>query len=313
MNRFHGEKSVWPIVKVQIKKAKKSQQIFAAIAYIGIDAPKIMPLRRGDVLVCNSSDEAIKQGSTSAKALNVFFERGVKIFNEPRLHGKVVVFPKRVFVGSANVSTRSRDVLYEAVVETTDPKIIGSSLSFVQRLAQEISKIDREDIKRLQGLPVANLSPQNLPPKVLQPLMKVPNQVPILKLIPICFEAYSQKVESKIRTTKKSIRSDFFDGGSRADIEGQEWGSDWWSILKPGMWYIGVAESGRLYQPKKVIKVSKVTSRTGIVWLAKPKQGKSFIQNRELLLKLDFNWDDDRAMVLKEEKTRALLKLFKED
>ena len=42
MNRFHGEKSVWPIVKMQIKKAKKSQQIFAAIAYIGIDAPKIM-------------------------------------------------------------------------------------------------------------------------------------------------------------------------------------------------------------------------------------------------------------------------------
>ena len=94
MNRFHGEKSVWPIVKVQIKKAKKSQQIFAAIAYIGIDAPKIMPLRRGDVLVCNSSDEAIKQGSTSAKALNVFLNEVSRFSMNLVYMGKWWCFPK---------------------------------------------------------------------------------------------------------------------------------------------------------------------------------------------------------------------------
>lgn len=313
MNKFHGEKSAWPTIKAQLRKAKKSQQIFAAIAYLGVDAPLIMPLRQGDVLVCNASDAAIKQGSTSAKALKIFFERGVKIFNEPSLHGKVVVFPKRVFVGSANVSTRSRDVLYEAVVETTDPKIIRSSLRFVQGLAQEISKIDREDVKRLQGLPVAKLPLGDPPPKVLLPLLKVPKQVPLLKLIPVEFGDQSKAVENKIKATTKSVRFDFFEGGNRADIEGQEWSADWWSSIKPGMWYIGVTESGRLYQPKKVIKLSKVTSRTGVMWLAKPKLGKSFIQNRDLLQKLNFNWHDEKTLVLKEVETRALLKLFAED
>ena len=310
MIRFHGEKSVWPVVKAQIKRSKNTQQIFAAIAYIGADGTKIMPLRRGDVLVCNASDAAIKQGSTSAKALKTFFDRGVRIFNEPRLHGKVVVFPKRVFVGSANVSTRSRDVLHEAVVETTDPKIIKSSLRFVQRLAQEISQIDRKEMKRLQGLPVARTSQIDLPQRVLPPLLKVPKQVPLLKLYPLEFDYLSKAVESKIRATTKSVRSDFFKGGNRADIEGQEWSADWWSSIKPGMWYIGVTESGRLYQPKKVIKLSKVTSRTGVMWLAKPKLGKSFIQNRDLLQKLNFNWHDEKPLVLKEEETRALLKLF---
>ena len=111
MIRFHGDTSVWPIIKEQIKKTRKSQQIFAAIAYVGLDATKIMPLRRGDVLVCNASDAAIKQGSTSAIALEKLLRRGVKIFNEPNLHGKVVVFPMKAFVGSANVSRRSEDVL----------------------------------------------------------------------------------------------------------------------------------------------------------------------------------------------------------
>ena len=313
MNRFHGEKSVWPVIKDQIKKAKKSQQIFAAIAYIGADAPKLMPLRRGDVLVCNASDAAIKQGATSANALQAFLGMGVKVFNEPRLHGKVVVFQKRAFVGSANVSTHSRDVLHEAVVETTDPKIIGSSLRFVQRLAQEISELDRNEIKRLQGLPVVKKSQIDSSTKVLQPLMRMPKQVPLLKLYPVIHDDYSKAVENKIKTATKSVRSDFFEGGSRADIIGQETNSDWWSSIKPGMWYVGVTKSGRLYQPKKVIKLSKVTSHTGIIWLAKPKEGKGFIQNRDLLLNIGFNWKDEKPLVLKEEKTRALLRLFEND
>jgi hypothetical protein len=68
-----------------------------------------------------------------------------------------------------------------------------------------------------------------------------------------------------------------------------------------------------LYQPKKVIKLSKVTSHTGIIWLAKPKEGKGFIQNRDLLLNIGFNWKDEKPLVLKEEKTRALLRLFEND
>ena len=307
MNRFHGDKSVWPVIKRQIKSTKKSQQIFVAIAYVGTNAAKIMPLRRGDVLVCNASDAAIKQGSTSARALETFFNRGVQIFNEPRLHGKVVIFPKRVFVGSANVSTRSRDVLYEAVVETTDPKTIGSSLKFVHRLAQRISRIDRNDIKRLRALPVKKSPP---PPPVLKPVLEIPKQVPLLKLIPVSYGDWSNAVEKEFEETRTAVRTDFFNGGENALVEAQEWDSDWWSVIKPEMWFIGVTKSGRLHKPKKVIKLSKVTKRHAILWLAKPKHGKSAIVNHEWLRESGFNWDDNKPLVLKEEKTRSLLKLF---
>ena len=313
MNKFHGQKSVWPIIKEQIKKARKSQQIFAAIAYIGVDAAKLMPLRRGDVLVCNASDAAIKQGSTSAEALKTFFNRGVKIFNEPHLHAKVVVFPKRIFVGSANVSTRSKEVLHEAVVETTDPQTIESSLRFVQHLAQGISQIRSDDIERLRGLKVDPPPPPDDEPLVLQPLMELPKQVPLLKLMPIIFSNYSMAVENEIEAKKKSVRSDFFEGGSRANIEGQEEHADWWGHIKPNMWYIGVSKSGRLYQPKKVIKLSKVTKTSGIMWLAKPKKSKHFVKNQDLLLKLGFNWEDDKALVLRDAQTRALMKLFRKN
>lgn len=309
MIRFHGDASVWPIIKKQIKRTKKSQQIFVAIAYIGIDAAKIMPLRRGDVLVCNASDFAIKQGSTSAIALEKFVNHGVKIFNEPHLHGKVVVFPKKSFVGSANASSRSKEVLLEAVVETTDAAVVRASQRFVQRHAKAISRLNQEDIKRIRKIRVKRPEPPPPPPPL--PLLMIPKEVPILKLVPIEFAEWSTAVEQEIRQRKKSIRANFFDGGSSADIMAEEWHSDWWSEYRPGMWCAGVTKSGRIYAPKRVIKLSKVTKNSGILWLAVPKKRKSFIKDEVLLSRLGFDWEADVAVVLRNERTRSLLKQFR--
>lgn len=310
MIRFHGNTSVWPIIKEHIKKSKKSQQIFAAVAYVGSDAARIMPLRRGDVLVCNASDAAIKQGATSVKALKVFLDRGVKVFNEPRLHGKVVIFPKRTFVGSANVSSRSKDFLFEAVVETTDPTVVGSSQLFVERHAQAISRLHHDEIKRMLRIPVKRPEPPPPPPPL--PLLQIPKQVPLLKVLPVKFNHYSYAVENQISEQRKSIRADFFDGGNRADIQGEEWGSDWWSVFQPDMWYIGITESGRIYKPSRVIKLSKVTKTLGIVWLALPKEGKNFVKNPALLSRLGIDHENFDHLVLKHEQTKPLLKLFRE-
>ena len=309
MIKFHGQKSVWPRIKVQINKTRKSEQIFAAIAYVGVDATKLMPLRRGDVLVCNASDAAIKQGATSAKALQAFFSKGVKVFNEPRLHGKVVVFQKRAFVWSANASTRSRDVLHEAVVETTDSRVIGASLNFVQLLAQEISLLDLEDIKRLQRIPVKKRE-LDKSPRIFEPLLEVPNQVSLLKLVPIKDTPYSETLEKKISKEKKSVSSEFFKGGSRADIQTIKWGSKFWDEVKPNMWIIEVNKTGRMSAPKQVIKLSKVTKTYGIVWLAKPKRSKPSVKDVDLLHKIGFNWEANKPLVLRGAKTSLILKLF---
>ena len=67
MDRFLGKNRVWSAINERVKS--QSKQVIAAVAYVGIDAPYILPLRRGDLLVCNASKAAIKQGSTSALAL----------------------------------------------------------------------------------------------------------------------------------------------------------------------------------------------------------------------------------------------------
>lgn len=308
MIRLHSDKSVWPTIKEQIKKTNKSQQILAAIAYVGIDANKILPLRRGDVLVCNASDASIKQGSTSAIALKSFFDRGVKVFNEPRLHGKVVVFPRRAFVGSANVSSRSRDSLFEAVVETTDSTVVGSSQRFVERHAQAVSRLDYEDVKRMLRIPVKR--PEPTPPPRL-PLLRLPKQVPLLKLLPVNFDYLSYAVEKEIEQQRKSIRDDFFDGGRSADVEAEEWHSDWWSVIQPDMWYVGVTKSGRLYKPRQVIKLSKPTKHRGVLWLAVPKEGKNFVKDPTTLSRHGFKWDEIDHLVLRKKETEAILKLFR--
>jgi hypothetical protein len=309
MIRFHGDTSVWPIIKEHIKKSKKSQQIFAAVAYVGSDAARIMPLRRGDVLVCNASDAAIEQGSTSAIALKSYFNRGVIIFNEPRLHGKLVVFPKRTFVGSANVSSRSRDSLFEAVVETTDPTVVGSSQRFVEHHAHAVSRLDHEDIKRMQRIPVKR--PEPLPPPPPLPLLRIPKQVPLLKLVPVEFFNYSYAVKNEIGQQRKSIRNDFFDGGRSADVEAEEWHSDWWRVIQPDMWYVGVTKLGRIYKPKQVIKLSKVTKNRGVLWLAVPKEGKNFVKDQMILSRHGFKWDGTNHLVLRKKETEAILNLFR--
>jgi hypothetical protein len=308
--RFHGDTSVWPVIKEQIKKTRKSQQIFAAIAYVGLDATKIMPLRRGDVLVCNASDAAIKQASTSAIALEKFFKRGVRIFNEPDLHGKVVVFPKKAFVGSANVSRRSEDVLLEAVVETAAPRVIASAQKFVERHAREVAQLDREDIQRMRKIKVKRPVPDGKPRTDLFPSMELPSRVPVLKLMPVDFGEYSTVAKNEIAASKRDVREHFFAGGKSANIEAEQWHSGWWRDVQPGMWYAGVTSYGRIYKPRKVIRLSKVSKQWGVMWLANPKNGRNFIKDPALLSRLGFHYESDTVIVLRDSETRAFLKRF---
>lgn len=60
-----------------------------------------------------------------------------------------------------------------------------------------------------------------------------------------------------------------------------------------------------------MIKLSKVTKNSGILWLAVPKKRKSFIKDEVLLSRLGFDWEADVAVVLRNERTRSLLKQFR--
>lgn len=131
---------------------KRNGRAVAAVAYIGAEAPSLMPLRKGDLLVCDAEDETVKNRATSAAALRAYRRRGVEIRSVPGLHAKAVVLRKRAFVGSANASRHSRDQLHEAVVETTDTATCRDLRVWIEELPGV--PVDGARIRQLEALPL---------------------------------------------------------------------------------------------------------------------------------------------------------------
>ena len=88
MNDFVGT-SPWGKIRPEVAR-KRRGPIIAAVAYVGVKAHEVMPLRKGDFLICDASTRAIKQGVTSAKALKAFSAAGVQIYSHEGLHAKVI-------------------------------------------------------------------------------------------------------------------------------------------------------------------------------------------------------------------------------
>ncbi len=123
---FAGGSELWERITKRVNAAKC--RVLAAIAYVGVDAPQLLPLEEGDILVCDAEPWRVRAGSTSADALETFFERGVRIYSHRGLHAKVVVLHQRAFVGSSNASKNSRDNLDEAILETTDTAAVRGAM-----------------------------------------------------------------------------------------------------------------------------------------------------------------------------------------
>ena len=77
---------------------------YAALAFIGADAPDMLALEDGDVLVCNASEGAIRNGVTNPQALREFSDRGVQLYSCASLHAKILAVRNSAAVGSANAS-----------------------------------------------------------------------------------------------------------------------------------------------------------------------------------------------------------------
>ena len=88
MNDFVGT-SPWLAITVDVAR-KKRGPIVAAVSYVGSNAKSVLPLRSGDFLICDASERAVKQGVTSAEALNRYKRNGVRVFSVEGLHSKVI-------------------------------------------------------------------------------------------------------------------------------------------------------------------------------------------------------------------------------
>ncbi|MFD9664375.1 phosphatidylserine/phosphatidylglycerophosphate/cardiolipin synthase family protein [Rhodococcus sp. NPDC059968] len=133
---FHGP-SPWPHITRAIRTRGAR---YAAIGYLGQDAPELLPLRAGDLLVVNASKAAVRAHATSPAALAYYVNKGVRVLSSPTLHAKVIATSRRAVIGSANASENSA-LADDAVVITDDPDIIASVRKFIDGL-DELTEVD---------------------------------------------------------------------------------------------------------------------------------------------------------------------------
>lgn len=182
--------------------AEKSKTKLAAIAYV-FDDSKIR-FGRNDVLVVDASDTAIKAAQTSVRLLQDALARGAELYSCPGLHAKVIVLDQTAVVGSANMSRSSRNELVEAALISEDPDIVSEAIQFIAALtdAAEVTKIDRNFIRRIAKLPVTRNKPP-LPPARSRPRIKLtPARTWIISVHPLNEERY--KHEEKL--AEKGLR-----------------------------------------------------------------------------------------------------------
>lgn len=123
---------VWPAITEAADNTKSPA--YVAVAYFGAGASKLLPLNKGSRLVVDASERSIKSGQTSPAELLKLHRKGVKVYSVENLHAKVFVFGRTAFVGSANVSKNSKEVLFEAVIRTSDVAAVRSARHLVKTL-----------------------------------------------------------------------------------------------------------------------------------------------------------------------------------
>lgn len=130
---------------------KNQKNKFAAVAYVS--APNIK-LSKGDTLICNASDYAIKNGETSAKVLEYYQNKGVKLYSNNILHSKLLLTNSFVVIGSSNSSNNSSKKLIESAILSYNKILLSQSLVFCDSLMQKSKLLEDKDIDELLKIKV---------------------------------------------------------------------------------------------------------------------------------------------------------------
>jgi len=133
------------------KLLTKRQKKIACIAYVTSDKLK---LTKGDTLICDASTFSIRFGETSAKTIEIYFNRGVNIYSNQQLHSKILLTDNFLVIGSANLSKSSAERLTESSVITKSDILISQAKAFCHNLTEESTLLNRKDIQSLLKIEV---------------------------------------------------------------------------------------------------------------------------------------------------------------
>ncbi len=301
--KFHGFDAPWKVLTPKVAASKG--RVVAAVAYVGVDAPDVLPLKTGDVLICDASPLTIGAGSTSVAALRKYLDAGVAVYSHPALHAKVVVLPRRLFVGSANASGNSRDGLDEAVIETTDRDAIAQAHGFVVELMQPYSRLSAAD---LDGLATIKVATRTVGPRRVTGPTAVPPQVPRMWISAFGRHDWTKSSVKIYRDERRRVGQHARRSG-RVLIEAIEWTEHEASQLRPDDWVVQIL-GGRMYAPARVVKVSPSTAKYSLVWLAAPTSGPKSVYVKTLPAALHDVATSKDLVSWKAARTRTICALF---
>lgn len=139
---------IWKEVNKHLTRRQKK---IACIAYVTSDK---LQLSKGDSLICDASTFAIKFGETSARTLQTYFNKGVKVFSNQQLHSKILLTDKFLVIGSANLSKSSAEKLTESSIVTDNDILIAQAKAFCHSLLEESTLMNEEAIRALLKIKV---------------------------------------------------------------------------------------------------------------------------------------------------------------
>ena len=313
---FHGNHEAWTRITKQVAAAKSRQRpVLAAVAFIGVDAAKILPLEDGDTLVCDADKPRIKTGATSVKALQEFHERGVEVYDCPGLHAKVIALRDRAFVGSGNASANSRDRLNEACIETTDKEVIKQARSFVRALAHPMDLLDDKRLSELEPYERDNRPGGGRGVRVITPGLPTTGAVPRLWID--WTEPYdADHLDEAAEEEKPRIRRHSIRAGAGPKIDWDVWERADLEDLREGDWLVRVhSEPGkraRVFAPVSIIGFSHPPDDESLVWHATPKDvHRSRSLNQMSGTVIDTIADHDHRFLIPKKQIGALLDRFR--
>ena len=263
----HVDREPWPAIRAAVGAA--SGRVVAAVGYIGQDAHYWLPLKAGDILVCDASEIAVRNGATNPRHIADFLVADVEVWSEEGLHAKVVVLPRRAFAGSANASNNSANGLVEAVLETSDTAAVRSLREFV--MSRGHRRVDAEEVARLIPL----IPKRSRPQPVARRVAVLPATVERLAVIGISLGDWSKNEQRIHDEHRDDARSDARRLGTGVLIDPVSVTPWVYDRLGKDDWVIQF-EDRRVYSPGVVVERAAYRD-SRMVWLARPKAARMFV------------------------------------
>jgi len=255
----NAESSPWVTVSEAVSEARG--KVWAAVAYIGVDGHTVLPLKQGDLLVCDCSKQAVWNGSTQLSGVKDFVDAGCSVYSVEGLHAKVVVLPRRAFVGSMNASDSSRDRRYEAAFDATDTQVVTAARRFIRDLASEAARVDADFLSKAKVWQTSK--PPQPEPEIRQ--AEVPSDLSRCRIVWLERGSWTENeeraFEAGLETAKHETPFDF-----RRDHF--SWPKNDLGRFPIGSWVVQMIE-GVAHPPAQVVHKSSF-NRSGTVHLATP-------------------------------------------